>query len=88
MSKNKYDIVKAVLKKHIYLKINKSKYCVVHLFNYRYDMQQAYLKYCISRGLKGEPVKGASCHYEKIKTNNGKYILSPETGHRIFKCRR
>lgn len=84
--KEKKDIGKTVIRKRIFLNRNKSKYCVVHLYNFKYDMQQAYLRYCKERGQKGEPVLGASCHYEKWDTKKGgKEVFSNETG-TVFLC--
>ena len=72
----KYDIGVTVLKNRIYLNRNKKKWCIVQLYNFKYDMQQDYVKYCKERGQEYNPVKGASTHYWKSK---GK-LLSGETG--------
>lgn len=74
------DIGKTVLKKKVYLTVDKKKWCIVKLYNFKYDMQRAYLDFCRERGQKGDSVKGASCHYEKYKIENGRYITSGETG--------
>lgn len=82
----KLDIGSTMKKKKLFLNDKKTKWCIVQLYNHKYDMQQAYIKYCKQRGQKPDPILGASTHYEKIYIGDkGKEKLSGETG-TVFLC--
>lgn len=66
----KQDIGAIVKSKKVFLTTNKKKWAIVRLYNFRYDMEQAYKKWNDSFGSKTYPVLGASCHYTKMTVNS------------------